>query len=121
MSTPATVAPATATPVAPVAHVALVAPVAPAGPGPADIMYLLQLVTDLDECQPVYLSAPKRWRYATIYCLLQTFITLISTSYVSAIDLVMVKFHVDRQVATLGQSLTIIGYALGPILLSPIS
>lgn len=119
MSTPASVASATT------AFDPSVAPVTiddPAPPEPSsNLMYVLQLVTDLDECQPVHLTTYVRWGIAVTYFFLQTYITLTSTSYVSAIGLVMDKFGVDRQRATLGQSLTIIGYALGPILLSPIS
>ena len=87
----------------------------------ADINYILNLVSDLDECAPNKAGFKFRWFHATFYCLLQTYVTTMSTSYVSALDLIMEKFGVSPQVAMVGQTVMIIGYGIGPIFLSPLS
>lgn len=55
------------------------------------------------------------------YCTLQIFVTLTSTTYVAAEYVVQERFGVNAQVATLGQSLFIIGTAVGPAFLGPLS
>lgn len=70
---------------------------------------------------------PYHWNWKTkygivlAYCTLQVFVTLTSTTYVAVEFMVKDKFHVNSQVATLGQSLFIIGTAVGPAFMGPLS
>lgn len=55
------------------------------------------------------------------YCSLQVYVTLTSTTYVAVEFLVEEKYGTSAQVATLGQSLFILGTAVGPAFLGPLS
>ena len=91
-------------------------------PGPGDgALEILQQVKQHDEHHPVHWPASKKWYIVVVYCLLQVFVTLTSTSYVSVEFLVQEQFGGSTQVVTLGQSLFIVGNAVGPAFLGPLS
>ncbi|KKY15567.1 putative vitamin b6 transporter bsu1 [Phaeomoniella chlamydospora] len=82
---------------------------------------VLNQVQTKDLNHPQHWPSWKKWLITSIYCLLQTFVTITSTSYVSAKFLVEEKYGVSAQVATLGQSMFIVGNAVGPAFLGPLS
>ncbi|KAM3089337.1 hypothetical protein ACMFMG_000940 [Clarireedia jacksonii] len=82
---------------------------------------VLELVKANDAHHPMHWGAVKRWTIITTYCLLQTFVALTSTTYVSAEFLIKEKFGGTTQVVTLGQSMFIVGTAVGPAFLGPLS
>ncbi|KAG7697863.1 hypothetical protein KL930_000082 [Ogataea haglerorum] len=59
----------------------------------------------------------QKYLITIVYCALQTFVTLTSTSYVAIEFLVQEKFGVSTQVSALGQSMFILGTAIGPAFL----
>lgn len=63
----------------------------------------------------------KKWFIIFWYCLLQAFVTLTTTTYVSAEFLVKESYGGTTQVVALGQSMFIIGTAVGPAFLGPLS
>jgi hypothetical protein len=100
--------------------------VAPDGPiSPAHdqdtTLAILELVKAKDIHHPMHWPAWKRWGIIAIYCSLQLFVTLTSTTYVSAEYLIQEKFGGSTQVVTLGQSLFIVGNAVGPAFMGPLS
>lgn len=82
---------------------------------------LLQIIETEDTAHPIHWSPLKKWIIVTIYCVLQVFVTLTSTTYVSAEFLIQEKFGGSTQVLTLGQSMFIVGNAIGPAFLGPLS
>lgn len=70
---------------------------------------------------PCHWSRRKKYSITVVYCLLQIFVTLTSTSYVAVEYIIEEKFGVNSQVATLGQSMFILGAAIGPAFLGPLS
>lgn len=70
---------------------------------------------------PYHWNWKKKYAITVVYCLLQIFITLTSTTYVAVEYMVQERFNVNVQVATLGQSMFIIGDAVGPAFLGPLS
>lgn len=66
-------------------------------------------------------SSTKKWFVIFWYCLLQAFVTLTTTTYVSAEFLVQERYGGTTQVVALGQSMFIIGTAVGPAFLGPLS
>jgi hypothetical protein len=66
-------------------------------------------------------SSTKKWFVIFWYCLLQVFVTLTTTTYVSAEFLVRETYGASTQVVALGQSMFIIGTAVGPAFLGPLS
>ncbi|KAK4699964.1 hypothetical protein P7C70_g6286, partial [Phenoliferia sp. Uapishka_3] len=106
-----------------------------------DALALLDLVSTESPYHPIHWALWKRWALISIYCLLQVFVTILSTDYVSVEFLVSLlsssgqegspltllplqiqeKWGGTTQVVTLGQSLFIIGTAVGPAFLGPAS
>lgn len=70
---------------------------------------------------PFHWSRWTRYTIVFFYCLLQVYVTLTSTTYVAVEYMVQEKFNVNTQVATLGQSMFILGTAIGPAFLGPLS
>lgn len=94
----------------------------PAAPLDGDAtLNTLQRVKTADAAHPSHWSGLKKWTIITIYCVLQVFVTITSTSYVSAEFLVEEKFNKSTQIVTLGQSMFILGNAVGPAFLGPLS
>lgn len=81
----------------------------------------LQRVKTADEHHPIHWSPWKKWFVVFWYCLLQVFVTMTTTSYVSAEFLVQEQYGGTTQVVALGQSMFIIGTAVGPAFLGPLS
>lgn len=70
---------------------------------------------------PIHWSRKKRYLVVIAYCALQVYVTLTSTTYVAVEWMVQERFGVNSQVATLGQSMFILGTAIGPAFLGPLS
>lgn len=87
----------------------------------SDALQALDLVRQHDQHHPLHWPSWKKWSITAVYCLLQVFVTLTSTSYVSARTAIQEQFGGSTQVATLGQSMFIIGNAVGPAFLGPLS
>lgn len=82
----------------------------------------LDVAQDEDPHHPRHWPSWKRWSLAVIYCFLQVFVTITSTSYVSAEYYIGEHFNeTNTQVITLGQSMFILGNAIGPIFLGPLA
>jgi hypothetical protein len=82
---------------------------------------VLRLISTHDDAHPIRWPLWKKWSIVTIYCLLQIFVTLTSTTYVSAEFLIQAQFPASTQVITLGQSMFIVGNAVGPAFLGPLA
>lgn len=82
---------------------------------------VLQLIETHEKHHPVHWSPFKKWPVAIAYCALQVFVTILSTSYISAEFLVAEQYGGSTQVIALGQSLFIVGTAVGPAFLGPLS
>ncbi|KAG9683570.1 hypothetical protein KCU84_g25215, partial [Aureobasidium melanogenum] len=76
------------------------------GTTPLDV---LEKVEGTDEAHPMHWGLWKKWFVITVYCLLQVYVTMTSTMYVSVESLIQDKFPCTLQVVTLGQSMFIIG------------
>jgi len=101
----------------------IVAPNGPVSPAQnADTtLAILALVKAKDIHHPMHWPAWKRWSIIAIYCFLQVFVTITSTSYLSAEFLIQEKWGGTTQVVTLGQSMFIVGNAVGPAFMGPLS
>jgi hypothetical protein len=81
----------------------------------------LALVKAQDVHHPTHWAAWKRWSIVAVYCWLQVFVTLTSTAYVGTEWLIQEKWGGSTQVVTLGQSMFIVGTAVGPAFMGPLS
>jgi hypothetical protein len=85
--------------------------------GSQDALALLEKIRANDDAHPIRWPLWKKWSITVTYCLLQMFVTLTSTTFVSIEFLVEEKWGTGAQVTTLGQSMFIIGTAVGPAFL----
>ncbi|EXJ95398.1 hypothetical protein A1O1_00519 [Capronia coronata CBS 617.96] len=86
-----------------------------------DPLELLEKIRSTDDAHPQRWPLWKKWPIVFIYCLLQAFVTITSTSYVSVEFLIQEKWPSTTQVVTLGQSMFVVGTAVGPAFLGPLS
>lgn len=82
---------------------------------------ILSAIEQRDPYHPIHWPTYKKWLVISIYCLLQVFVTITSTSYVSVEYLIQARYGGSTQVVTLGQSMFIVGTAVGPAFLGPLS
>ncbi|KAK5056167.1 hypothetical protein LTR84_012720 [Exophiala bonariae] len=66
-------------------------------------------------------SKGRKWAIAILQSLSSFAVTFASSVYVSGIKGVMQRFDVSTEVATLGLSLFVLGFALGPLIWAPLS
>jgi hypothetical protein len=88
---------------------------------PPFTLTVIDLVKANNVYHPIHWPAWKRWGIVTIYCALQVFVCMSSTSYVSVETLIQEKWGGSTQVVTLGQSLFLLGTSIGPVFLGPLS
>jgi MFS family permease len=86
-----------------------------------DPIAALQHIRSSNAAHPIHWPAVKKWIIISIYCLLQVFVTLSSTTFVSVKTLVQERYGGSTQSVTLGQSMFILGNAIGPVFLGPLS
>ncbi|KAG0650028.1 putative transporter [Hyphodiscus hymeniophilus] len=96
---------------------------APVDPTNADenTLAILELVKAQDAHHPIHWPAWKRWSIIIIYCFLQLFVLMTSTSYLGIEFLIQERWGGSTQVVTLGQSMFILGNAVGPAFMGPLS
>lgn len=82
---------------------------------------VLDLVKEEDTHHPMHWPSWQRWSIAVFYCSLQSFVTLTTTTYVSAEYNIGITFPASTQIITLGQSMFILGTAIGPAFLGPLA
>ncbi|CAH0057677.1 unnamed protein product [Clonostachys solani] len=90
------------------------------GNGTNDDPYLVDYLHN--DCQDAMNFTNRRKWVTTVFQSLSTFaITFASSVYASGIQGVMQRFEVSEEVATLGLSLFVLGFALGPLIWAPLS
>jgi multidrug resistance protein len=66
-------------------------------------------------------SNVKKWCLTMLVAIVTMAIALISSAYSATIPEIMAEFHCSSTVATLGVSLYVLGFAVGPVLWAPLS
>ncbi|KAL3259627.1 hypothetical protein ABHI18_005223 [Aspergillus niger] len=90
------------------------------GSGTRDDPYLVHWLPN-DPRNPVLWSPVTRW-FITITAAVATLVVaLVSSAYTGGVAQIIDEFHVSTEVATLGVSLFVLGFAIGPLLWAPLS
>lgn len=89
--------------------------------GSQNPLELLSKINKQDDAHPITWPLWQKWSIVFIYCLLEVFVTLTSTTWIAVEFLIQEKWPCSQQVITLGQSMFIIGTAVGPAFLGPLS
>ncbi|KAG8166249.1 hypothetical protein KVR01_004801 [Diaporthe batatas] len=91
-----------------------------AGSGTESDPYLIQWIPQ-DPRNPMLWSRQRRWFITMIVSLTTLAVSLLSSAYSGGIRQIMEEFKIPQIVATLGISLFVVGFAIGPILWAPLS
>lgn len=90
------------------------------GAGTDDDPYVVTWISN-DPRNPHNISTPYKWFLTMLLALTTLAASLISSSYTGCLPQIDQHFHVSDEVATLGLSLYVLGFAVGPILWAPLS
>lgn len=90
------------------------------GSGTAEDPYLVQWIPN-DPRDPMLFSTGKKWFITMTVALATLAVALVSSAYTGGIAEIIQEFRISQEVATLGVSLFVLGFAIGPLLWAPLS
>jgi multidrug resistance protein len=90
------------------------------GSGTEDDPYLAEFILH-DPRNPMLFSTWKKWSITVMIALATLAVAFVSSAYSAAIPQVIAEFHCSTEIATLGTSVFVLGYATGPLLWAPMS
>jgi MFS family permease len=90
------------------------------GSGTEDDPYLVTWIPN-DPRNPMNFPAWRKWLYTITVAWATLAVSLVSSAYSGGVEQIMESFHVGTEVATLGISLFVLGFAIGPLLWAPMS
>ncbi|DAA73627.1 TPA_exp: putative MFS multidrug transporter [Trichophyton benhamiae CBS 112371] len=82
--------------------------------------YLVQWIPN-DPRNPMNYSAVKKWSITFVVAIATLAVALISSAYTGGAIEIAQEFHADAEVITLGVSLFVLGFAIGPLIWAPMS
>ena len=84
------------------------------GLGTAEDPYLVEFIPN-DPRDPMAFPAWKKWSLILTVALTTLAVAFVSTAYTGSIEQIMEEFHCSQEIATLGISLFVLGWAIGPL------
>lgn len=90
------------------------------GSGTQDDPYVVQWI-DNDPRNPMLYSEVKKWSLTMLVALATLAVAFVSSAYSGGANEVIMEFGCSREVFTLGISLFVLGFAIGPLLWAPMS
>ena len=90
------------------------------GSGTDDDPYLAEFIPH-DPRNPMLFSMWKKWSITLMVAFATLAVAFVSSAYSAAIPQVIAEFHCSTEVATLGTSLFVLGFAVGPLMWAPMS
>ncbi|KAJ9194066.1 hypothetical protein DTO166G4_3574 [Paecilomyces variotii] len=90
------------------------------GSGTEDDPYAVEWIPN-DPRNPMQYGEIKKWSITMCVAFATLAVALVSSAYTGGIDKIMVELHIGQEVATLGVSLFVLGFAIGPLMWAPMS
>ncbi|KAF9894560.1 hypothetical protein FE257_006445 [Aspergillus nanangensis] len=90
------------------------------GSGTEDDPFVVSWIPN-DPQEPLAASSVKRWSITALVSFTVFATSIVSSAYTGGLVEVSDEFHVSQELAILGISLYVVGFAFGPLLLSPLS
>lgn len=90
------------------------------GSGTDDDPFLVGFIPN-DPRNPMLFPMWKKWSITLMVALATLAVAFVSSAYSAAIPQVLAEFHCSTEVATLGTSLFVLGFAVGPLMWAPMS
>jgi multidrug resistance protein len=90
------------------------------GSGTEDDPYAVSWIPN-DPRNPLLFAEGKKWGIALVVSVATLAVALISSAYTGGSQQILVEFHSNPTVVTLGVSLFVLGFAIGPLIWAPMS
>ncbi|KAJ5553804.1 hypothetical protein N7513_003763 [Penicillium frequentans] len=90
------------------------------GSGTEDDPYAVTWI-DNDPRNPMLFSETKKWSYTMVVAFATLAVALVSSAYTGGVLQIEEQFGIGDEVATLGVSLFVLGFAVGPVVWAPMS
>ncbi|KAI1451385.1 MFS general substrate transporter [Annulohypoxylon moriforme] len=90
------------------------------GSGTESDPYLVKWIPD-DPRNPMNFSALTRWSITMVVAVATLAVALVSSAYSGGVSEIIIHFRISSEVAILGVSLFVVGFAVGPLLWAPLS
>ncbi|KAM5388169.1 hypothetical protein ACJA88_000033 [Fusarium oxysporum] len=90
------------------------------GSGTEKEPYIVQWIPE-DPSNPLLFSTARKWFITMTVAIATLVVTLVSSAYTGGLAEITKTFHLSREVSTLGISLFVLGFAIGPLLWAPLS
>lgn len=90
------------------------------GSGTEDDPYIVEYIPN-DPRNPMEFSQVKKWSIIMSVAVATLAVAFVSSAYSGATRQIIEEFHISQEVAILGISLFVLGFALGPLLWAPLS
>ncbi|KAJ5627770.1 hypothetical protein N7490_009998 [Penicillium lividum] len=90
------------------------------GSGTEDDPYAVTWIPN-DPRNPMVFSEFKKWTYTMLVAIATLAVALVSSAYTGGIVQIEEQFGIGDEVATLGVSLFVLGFAIGPVIWAPMS
>ncbi|KAF3397779.1 hypothetical protein F1880_006307 [Penicillium rolfsii] len=90
------------------------------GSGTEDDPYAVTWIPD-DPRNPMGFSQVKKWTFTALVAIATLAVALVSSAYTGGVEEIEEQFGIGNEVATLGVSLFVLGFAIGPLLWAPLS
>ncbi|KAK7420132.1 hypothetical protein QQZ08_010546 [Neonectria magnoliae] len=90
------------------------------GSGTENDPYVVQWIPN-DPRNPMLFSTTTKWFITMVVAIATLAVALVSSAYTGGLAEIMVEFQLSQEVATLGVSLFVLGFAIGPLLWAPLS
>ena len=81
------------------------------GSGTDDDPYVVTWIPE-DPRNPMLFSEMKKWTYTMLVAIATLAVALVSSAYTGGVEEIMAQFHIGSEVATLGVSLFVLGFAV---------
>ncbi|KAL4894122.1 major facilitator superfamily domain-containing protein, partial [Aspergillus ambiguus] len=91
-----------------------------AGSGTEDDPFIVTWI-DNDPRNPMTFQTATKWFYTMTMAWATLAVSLVSSAYTGGMEQILEDFKVGTEVATLGVSLFVVGFAIGPLLWAPMS
>ncbi|KAG6096659.1 hypothetical protein E4U30_004276 [Claviceps sp. LM220 group G6] len=90
------------------------------GSGSESDPYLIYWIPN-DPRNPMGFSSVRKWSITFAVAVATLAVTLVSSAYTGGMKQIILEFNVSQEVATLGVSLFVLGFAIGPLIWGPLS
>ena len=91
-----------------------------AGSGTNDEPYLVEFIPD-DPRDPMLFPMWKKWTLTILVAIATLAVAFVSSAYTGGVSQIIEEFGASQEVVTLGVSLFVLGFAIGPLLWAPLS